>query len=146
MKYFTLFISCFFFSLSLFAGGGSEKIHSEFGSKQGVLGMSFSKQMLDAFDLDMDWKEAVKNLQGDFESIKVLVISDDEIKQKYQSQIKTRLKRMGYKEVDLEGENEDIIVYTDKKRKNFNEVHILSRGDESGVLISIYGNFVITDK
>ncbi|MGB0391716.1 MAG: DUF4252 domain-containing protein [Salibacteraceae bacterium] len=131
-------------SLLGFSGGKSEKIHEEFASKQGVVSMTFSKEMLEAFDLDFDWQKALMNFSGDFAKIKILFLSGQNA---YTADIQKRLKKYGYKQVDLEGNNEaDLQIYTDKKRKEFNEIHLMSTGEGSGMLISVFGKFVITDK
>ena len=59
-----------------------------------------------------------------------------------------QLKKFGYKEIEFEhdSEEDDLAVFADKKKRNFNEIHLLSKGKDSGMLISVYGNFVITDK
>lgn len=131
-------------SLLGFSGGNSDKIHEEFANKQGVTSMTFSKEMLEAFDLDFDWKEALMNFSGDFTKIKILFFSDQN---EYSSDIQKKLKKYGYKEVDFEDNDEvDFEIYTDKKRKEFNEIHLMSTGEGSGMLISVFGKFVITDK
>jgi hypothetical protein len=146
MKHSIPTIALVFSLLSVFAGKGSENIHSDFANKQGVMALSFSKEMLDAVDLDFDWKEAIKKIEGDFKAIKLLIISDETQAIAYSKDIKARLKKQGYVNIELEDAEGEFEVYVDKKRKNFNEVHLLSRGDEGGILISIYGDFEVTDK
>ena len=127
-----------------FLGGNSDKVHEEFAIKPGVTYMTFSKEMLEAFDLDFDWKEALMNFNGDFSKIKILFLSDQN---EYSNEIIKRLNKYGYKKVDMEDNHEsDLLIYTDKRKKEFNEIHLMSTGEGSGMLISVYGNFVITDK
>jgi|TARA_B110000261_G_C12975225_1_gene314145 hypothetical protein len=53
---------------------------------------------------------------------------------------------MGYKNIELEDQDDDTIVLTDKRKVKFNEVHILFRGTSGIVLMSVYESFEITNK
>ena len=108
-------------SITLFAGNGSEKIHSEYGAKEGVASLSFNKQMMDAIDLNFNWQEAIKNLKGDFESFKILVINDSRDDEISSSNIRTQLNKLGYHQADLSDETSDVEVYVDTKKRKFND-------------------------
>mgnify|MGYP001979250778 CR=1 FL=1 len=142
---FTLILAtCISFSAS--AGGEAKKIHQKYSSKDGVVSMSLSKEIMDAFDVDFDWKETMKNFKGDFSSVQVLIVDNNNEIKNSSDDILKQLKLMGYKLIDMEDSDEDVVVFTDKKKKKFNEIHMLSRGKEGAVLISIYGSFVISNK
>lgn len=148
MKKLLLVFSIVITSISLSASGGenSHQIHQAYASKTGVVAMSFSKEMFDVFDFDLDTDEILKHVSGDFKNIKVLIHSPQEEGLSYAKDIRKKLESLNYKQVHWEDQEENIWVFVNKKSKNFEEVHILSRGESSDVLISITGNFVITDK
>jgi len=142
----TILISSIICSSALAGGRNSKNIHGEFAKKDGAFSMNFSKETLDAFDLDFDWQESMKNFSGDFSSVQLLVVSDSAQVEKDHKELLKQFKKLGYKNIELENQDDDIIVLTDKRKVKFNEVHILSRGTSGIVLISVYGSFEITNK
>ena len=96
--------------------------------------------------LDFDWKETMKNFSGDFSSVQLLVASDSTLLENDHNELLNQFNKMGYKNIELEDQDDDTIVLTDKRKVKFNEVHILSRGTSGIVLISIYESFEITNK
>ena len=142
----TIILSSILATATYASGGDSKDIHSEFAKKKGAFSMSFSKETIDAFDLDFDWQETLKSFKGDFETFQLLIISDSAEGTKNHTEILNQFKKTGYKIIDLEDTDQDFIVLTDKRKKKFNEIHILSRGTSEIVLISIYGSFEITNK
>lgn len=141
-----IILSSVLFSTAIAGGKNSKNIQSEFAKKQGAFSMNFSKETLDAFDLDFDWQESMKNFSGDFASVQLLVVSESTEVEKDHKELLNQFNKSGYKIVELDNNDEDITVLTDKRKVKFNEVHILSRGTNGIVLISVYGTFEITNK
>ena len=145
MKMFlVLLVSSFIFSSAIAGGENSKIIYREFAKKKGAFSMNFSKESLDA--LDFDWKETMKNFSGDFSSVQLLVASDSTLLENDHNELLNQFNKMGYKNIELEDQDDDTIVLTDKRKVKFNEVHILSRGTSGIVLMSIYESFEITNK
>ena len=147
MKMFlVVLVNSFIFSSAIAGGKNSKNIHREFAKKKGAFSMNFSKETLDTFDLDFDWKETMKNFSGDFSSVQLLVVSDSALVENDHKELLNQFNKMGYKNIELDDQDDDIIVLTDIRKVKFNEVHILSRGTSGIVLISVYGSFEITNK
>ena len=94
MKYFSLAVFTTLFSISVLAesGGKSDKIYSELKANHDCFSMSLSKEMIDAFDIDIDLDGKQKWITGDFLEGRFLVISDI----KKASDIKKSFLKEGY--------------------------------------------------
>ncbi len=145
MKYFSLTIIGALFTMIAIAGneGESDKIHNELNAKNDCFSMSLSKEMIDAFDIDLDLNGKQKWVKGDFHKGRFLVISD----LKKASDIKRSFLKEGYEEINLEDEidnfessNEEKYLVISKIGKVVKEAHFIVSTDESTVLLSIYGN------
>ena len=145
MKYFSLAVFTTLFSISVLAesGGKSDKIYSELKANHDCFSMSLSKEMIDAFDIDIDLDGKQKWITGDFLEGRFLVISDI----KKASDIKKSFLKEGYQEVDLEEEvdefessNEETYLMITKSGNVVKEAHFIVRTDDNTILLSIYGN------
>tara|TARA_R110002049_G_scaffold258433_5_gene434184 strand:- start:10 stop:468 length:459 start_codon:yes stop_codon:yes gene_type:complete len=145
MKYLSLTIIAAIFSLSLLAGNGgkSDKIYSELKSSHDCFSMSLSKEMIDAFDIDIDLNGKQKWITGDFLEGRFLVINNI----KNASDVKKAFLKEGYQEIDLEEEvdnletsNEELYLVITKSGNVVKEAHFIVSNDDSTVLLSIYGN------
>ncbi len=74
------------------------------------------------------------------------MVSDSALVENDHKELLSQFNKMGYKNIELDDQDDDIIVLTDIRKVKFNEVHILSRGTSGIVLISVYGSFEITNK
>ncbi|UTW62139.1 DUF4252 domain-containing protein [bacterium SCSIO 12741] len=143
-------------SLNLAAGGKSKSdaIYDQYNGQDGVLAMSFSKTMLDAVDLDVEWKEQMKYVQGDLSQIRMMLLSDNRVEDGSIKKIIRSFKKSGYEEVWIENEGEDengepeddLLLMVKRDGNNVSEVHFISFGSDSiqGVF-SIYGDLQVTD-
>jgi len=144
MKYFSLVVFTTLLSLSVLAGSGgkSDKIYSELKANYDCFSMSLSKEMIDAFDIDIDLDGKQKWITGDFLEGRFLVISDI----KKASDIKKSFLKEGYQEVDLEevdefeSSNEETYLMITKSGNVVKEAHFIVCTDDNTILLSIYGN------
>lgn len=145
MKYFGLSMIAALFSIAVLAGNGgkSDKIYNQLKSENDCFSMSLSKEMIDAFDIDLDLNGKQKWVKGDFHEGRFLVISDV----KKASDIKKSFLKEGYEEINLEDEvdnfessNEETYLVINKVGKVVKEAHFIVSTEDSTVLLSIYGN------
>lgn len=120
-------------------------IHTQYASKDGVTAFSFSKDMIDALDFDMNVNDKMKYVKGDLTSIKFLVFSDNS--QNDSGELLKDLKKSGYEKIKWEGDdNDDVLLYVDRNGKRFNEIHFITLSNEKPkVMISFYGDITVKE-
>ncbi len=130
----------------------AQVIYDDLQGNANVTALSLSKQMLDAIDSDFDLNDQTKHLKGDISSIKVLLVNDDASVAKTIADIRKKLGKLGYREIDLDDDAEpaaggkQVWAYSNKKSSRFTEAHfVVQDGAGAGVLLSIYGDFVLTE-
>lgn len=125
-------------------------IYDDFQSRDNVTSLSLNNKMLESIDTDFNLNDQTKHLEGDISRVKLLLVADDGDTEKTIVQIRKKLDKLGYKEVDLDddakkGENQ-VWLFSNKKGSRFTEAHFVVQDDDgSGVLLSVYGDFTLTD-
>ncbi len=148
-----LFVLIYISGISLFAQGSpSDKLFEKMALKKGVTMLSFSKQMLDAVNLNFDDDEtgSENNITGDLNEVKLIIYSapDDDAAIDFRKETLKYLPKSKYKEVDADdydGDDEDVDVMVLRSGRKIKECHIIFQGEENGVLLSFFGNFKIED-
>jgi len=130
----------------------AQVIYDDLQGNNNVTTLSLNKQMLDAIDTDFDLNDQTKHLKGDISSIKVLLVDDDASAAKTITDIRKKLGKLGYREIDLDDDAEpaasgkQVWAYSNKKGTRFTEAHfVVQDGAGAGVLLSIYGDFLLTE-
>ena len=128
----------------------AQAIYDDLQGHENVTSLSLNKTMLDAIDTDFDLNDQTKHIKGDINSVKLLLVDDDIESPKTMSQIRKKLGKLGYKEVDIdeksEKANNHVWLFSNKKGSRFTEAHfVVQDEDGSGVLLSVYGDFSLTD-
>ncbi len=145
MKRISLTIIVLLTSIFTFAGNGgkSDKIYQQLKSDHDCFSMSLSKEMIDAFDIDIDLDGKQKWITGDFLEGRFLVISDI----KKGGDVREKFLKEGYEEVNLEEEvdeysssNEETYLVIHKSGSTVKEAHFIATTESNTVLLSIYGN------
>jgi hypothetical protein len=148
MKGISLIITVLLISLSSFAGNGgkSDRIYQQLKSDHDCFSMSLSKEMIDAFDIDIDLDGKQKWITGDFLEGRFLVINDV----KKGSDVQKTFLKEGYEEVNLDEEvddfsssNEETYLMIQKSGTIVKEAHFIVTTDNNTVLLSIYGNMKV---
>jgi len=143
-----MFIICvILFPNLLLAQSEAEIIYRKYSDMENVNSFGFSGSFLKDVDFDIDNDDGKnKNVVGDIDDFKFLYTSDSKICGNILSDIDSELTKGKYKEIDLEGDDEnDLRCFVKGKRKNFTECHILVEGDESVSFISFYGDFEVDE-
>jgi hypothetical protein len=131
----------------------AQVIYDDLQGKDNVTTLSLNKQMLDAIDTDFDLNDQTKHLKGDISSVKLMLIDDDANSAKTVTDIRKKLGKLGYREIEIDDDKEspagdkEVWVFSNKKGSRFTEAHFVVQDDDgSGVLLSVYGDFVLTDE
>lgn len=123
-------------------------IHTQYASKQGVMAFSFSKDMIEALDFDIDVNDKMKYVKGDLSSIKFLAFGDKS--ESNSIQLVKDLKKSGYEKIKWEGDDEgdsNVILYVDRNGKRFSEIHFITLLNEKPkAMISFYGDITVKDE
>lgn len=130
----------------------SDKMYDVLMEKDGVSNFSFSKNMIDAIDIDLGDDDNAKNVTGDLHQIRVMSynpekgdISGSAFIRKAEALLPIRYKKF----VD-EGNNEDdnAEIYLLGGKKKFKECHVFisnSNDEQRQFVVSFYGNFTVND-
>ena len=108
MKKYSLIVIALIFSLSVSASkGDSEKIYKKLKSESDAFSMSFSKEMIDFFDMDIDFNGKEKWVSGDFAEGKMMVIKE---KEEFTKNLVTK--------IEQENKEKELIEEQNKKNKD----------------------------
>ena len=151
MKKYSLIVIALIFSLSVSASkGDSEKIYKKLKSESDAFSMSFSKEMIDFFDMDIDFNGKEKWVSGDFAEGKMMVIKESFSG----SDINKMFKQEGFELIDLEDdtegdvniENGEVNLYVNRTGNKVSEVHFVIEGEDNVILFSVFGTMKVSNK
>lgn len=136
-----------FSSLIALNQGDVDKIYNKYQNEQGVISMSFSKDLLNSINLDFDWNEQLMCAKGDFERAKMMVFSQEGLDSNRMSNVASDFRSLGYKHVEIkENGKSQGHLFIEKRGKRIKEAHFVSGGKSEGIVISFYGDVEVTDK
>ena len=131
----------------------ADGIYTELEGEENIMTLSFNKQMLESIDTDVEWNDQIKYLKGDIHKVKLMLIGDNSNAKGIINKIYKRLGKLGYKQMDLDDDNDDekdnseVWVFSNKKGNKFTEAHFLIKDEDgSGIFMSVYGDFTVTDE
>ena len=150
----TLILTLIISSLSVFyvsSQSKSDKMYDTFSGKDGISNFSFSKNMIDAIDLDLGDDEDEKNVSGDLHQISFISYNPD--KGDFSGSEFTKkaiaLLPASYKKLDIEEDDDtDAEIWLLGKKKKFEECHIFIKNDEEDQMrfvVSFFGDFTVND-
>jgi len=128
----------------------SDKMYDVFSGKDGVSNFSFSKNMIDAIDIDLG-DEDEKNVTGDLHQIRFMSYNPDKGKLKGSEFTKKAcgLLPAAYKKYEAKGEEEDDVeIWLLGKKKKFQECHVFTTNDDDDqmrFIVSFFGDFNVND-
>jgi hypothetical protein len=137
-------------SLMVSAQSKSDKMYDVFDGKDGVFNLSFSKNMIDAIDIDLG-EDDDKNVTGDLHQIRFMSynpkkgsLSGSQFTEKAINLLPSQYKKY----VDEDDENSDAIIYLLGKKKKFSECHVFITNeydDQMRFVVSFFGDFTVND-
>ncbi len=149
MRFSILFVLVGFIQTSIFSQENiSNKMFSYFRELDEVTYFSFSKNLIDIVDLDIDADddEAAKKITGDLNEIKVVIYKPDFKPEKsFRDQAMKFLNKGDYDLVEEDDNDDDTEVWIHRKGKKIYECHVIFQGEQNGVLLSFFGDFNVKD-
>jgi len=119
-----------------------QKIKSE---NKETFSISFSKNMIDFFDMDVDFNGKEKLITGDFKEANMLVLE----KEYSTKEIRNVFEKEKYKLVisETEEENSDnVYLYVDRNGNKVSEAHFLVEDEDSIIIVTVYGDINVKNK
>lgn len=129
----------------------SDKMYEVFSGKDGISNFSFSKNMIDAIDLDLGDDEDEKNVTGDLHQVSFISYNPEKGSLSGSEFTKKAIGLLpgSYKKLDIEeDEDTDVEIWLLGKRKKIEECHIFvtnDNEDQMRFVISFFGDFTVND-
>jgi hypothetical protein len=130
----------------------SDKMYDALSGKEGVTNFSFSKNMIDAIDIDLGDNEEEQNVTGDLHMIRFMSynpekgeMSGTEFTKKAIGLLPSNYKK--FEDEDEDGDD-DVEIWLLGKNKKFQECHVftLNEGEnQMRFVVSFYGEFTVND-
>lgn len=150
-------ITTLFFALGLLLAGllasgqsKSDKMYDAFANKDGITSFSFSKDMVDAIDIDLGEDDDEKRVTGDLHQVRFMSynpkkgsLSGSEFTKKTIGY----LPKSAYKKYEGE-EDDDTEIWLAGGKKKFSECHVFLKNqkeDQIRMVVSFYGKFRVND-
>ena len=142
MKRHTLLLLAIIISATAFAAkGDADKIYKKLKSETDAFSMSFSKDMIDFFDMDIDFNGKEKWITGDFSEGRMLVV-----KETYSgSDIRKMFQEEGFELIEIDDEAEinskqgSVNLFVSRNGSKVSEAHFVIENEDKTVLFSVYG-------
>jgi hypothetical protein len=135
-------------TLLLSAQSKSNKIYDTFEGKPGITNFSFTKNMVDLIDIDLN--DENQHVSGDLHEIRFLSYNPEEGQlsgQNFTEKAIAMLPR-AYKKYEDGDEDSDTEIYLLGKQKKFKECHLFVKNDDgegNRFIVSFYGDFKVDD-
>ena len=146
-----LTVALLFLSQISGAQSKSDKMYNAFSSNDAITSFTFSKNMIDAIDIDLGENGAEKNVTGDLHQIRFTSYNPEKgdlSGPEFLEQAKSYLPKMSYKKFEDDDEDSNAEIWLMGGKKNFQECHVFVRNEDENQLqfvVSFYGDFTVND-
>ncbi len=150
----TIFFFIAFFVLAsqmVNAQSKSDKMYDVLSGKDGVTNFSFSKNMIDAIDIDLGEDGNEQKVTGDLQQVRFMSynpkkgsLSGTEFTEKAISY----LPKTAYKKYEGEDPDDDAEIWLQGGKRKFQECHVFIKNQQEGqlrIVVSFYGDFTVND-
>lgn len=137
-------------SLLTSAQSKSDKIYDVFSGRDGVSNFTFSKNMIDAIDLDVSDDDDERKVTGDLHKIRFMSynptkgdLSANDFTKKAIGMLPAQ-----YKKFEDEDGDDDAEIWLLGKKKKYSECHVFTKGENNKnfrIIVSFYGDFNVDD-
>lgn len=140
-----------FLSQILGAQSKSDKMYNAFSSNNAITSFTFSKNMIDAIDIDLGENGDEKNVTGDLHQIRFMSYNPEKGElsgSEFLEQAKGYLPKISYKKFEDDNEDTNAEIWLMGGKKNFQECHVFVRNEDENQLhfvVSFYGDFTVND-
>lgn len=153
MKSITTVLTAVLLFLSQISGAQSksDKMYNAFSSNDAITSFTFSKNMIDAIDIDLGENGDEKNVTGDLHQIRFMSYNPEKgdlSGPEFLEQAKGYLPKMSYKKFEDDDEDSNAEIWLMGGKKNFQECHVFVRNEDENQLqfvVSFYGDFTVND-
>lgn len=131
------------------AQSNSYRMYDAFSNEDGVTNFSFSKNMADAFNIDLG-DDDEKNVTGDLNEIRFMsynpkkgVMSGSEFTRRAVKMLPSK-----YKKYEDEDDDSDAEIWLLGAKRKFSECHVFltnKENDQMRFVVSFYGDFTVRD-
>lgn len=129
----------------------SDKLYEAFADQDGVTNLSFSKNMIDAINIDLGDEGNERNVTGDLHQIRLLSYNSQKGNLTASDFYKKAIGLLpsGYKKYEDPDDGEsNIEIWLLGKKKKFSECHLFiknEKDDQMCFVVSFYGDFKVDD-
>lgn len=152
MKKLVLLISlAFIAAIFTNAQSKSDKMYDTFANKEGISNFSFSKNMIDAIDLDLGENGDEKSVTGDLHQIRFMSYNPTKGEFGGKEFIKKAvgyLPKSTYKKYEDDENDGDAEIWLMGSKRKFQECHVFINNEDNDQLrfvVSFYGDFTVND-
>ncbi len=146
---FTLIAVAVIFSQLSNAQSKSDKMYDVFLNKDGISSFSFSKNMVDAIDIDLG-DDSEQNVTGDLHQVRFMsynpkkgALSGSEFTKRAEALLPSQYRK--YKDDDNDPDAEIWLLGGKKKFKECHVFTVSEDDDQMRFVVSFYGNFTVND-
>jgi hypothetical protein len=153
MKTITTILSTIILLISQMADGQSksDKMYDAFANKDGISSFTFSKNMIDAINLDLGENGDEKTVTGDLHQIRFMSYSPEKGDLSGTEFIEKAigyLPKSAYNKYEDDEQDSDTEIWLMGGKKKFQECHIFLRNEDEKQMkfvVSFYGDFTVND-
>ncbi|HKI90583.1 MAG TPA: DUF4252 domain-containing protein [Draconibacterium sp.] len=132
------------------AQSGSDKMYDAFSNKDGVTNFTFTKNMTDAFNIDLGDDDDEKNVTGDLHQIRFMAYNPKkgELSGSEFTKRAVKLLPSKYKMYVDDEDDSDAEIWLLGGKKKFTECHVFLTNQEENQMrfvVSFYGDFTVND-
>ena len=153
MKKITTFLTAAVLFLSQISGAQSksDKMYNAFSNDDAITSFTFSKNMIDAIDIDLGENGNEKNVTGDLNQIRFMSYNPEKgdlSGSEFLEKAKGFLPKMSYQKFEDDENDSDTEIWLMGGKKKFQECHVFVRNESENQLqfvVSFYGDFTVKD-
>jgi hypothetical protein len=129
----------------------SDKMYDAFASKDGISSFTFSKNMIDAINLDLGEEGEEKNVTGDLHQLRFMSYNPEKgslTGHQFIEKAIDYLPKTTYNKLEDDDADSDTEIWLSGGRKKFTECHVFVKNEDTNALqfvVSFYGDFTVND-
>jgi hypothetical protein len=153
MKTITTILTAILFVVSQISGAQSksDKMYDAFENKDGISSFSFSKNMIDAINLDLGEDGDEKSVTGDLNKIRFMSYNPEKgdlSGPQFLEKAIGYLPKSAYHKFEDDDSDSDTQIWLMGGKKKFQECHVFVKNeqdDQMQFVVSFYGDFTVND-
>lgn len=134
-------------SLSAQSDAQIEQLYQHYAKADETISFSFSHSILNAIDMDVDLERYTRNVEGDFETIRLIIFEKPAKGASALRKVAHKLKSWQYQRIRLEHKNSDAELQLFALKENGFYRHVVAlinhRDDEEAILLLFTGKLTV---